>query len=72
MKKAVALTLAAALFLGVFLFLPRASFADADDCYDYWERCRARAFEADVGWVKTTLMLTMCDIALGRCVFLQM
>ncbi len=72
MKKAVALTLAAAFFLGVFLFLPRASFADADSCYDYWERCRIRAFAADVGWIKTTLMLTMCDIGLGRCLYLQL
>lgn len=72
MKKAVALALAAVFFLSVFLFLPRASFADADACYDYWERCRARAFQADVGWVKTTLLLTMCDIALGRCLYLQL
>ena len=72
MKKAVALTLAAVLFLSVFFFLPRVSFADADGCYNFWERCRERAFEADTGWIKTTLMLTVCDIALGRCVFYQM
>ncbi len=39
----------------------------ADYCYDEWERCRERAFEADVGWIKMTLMLTTCDIALGKC-----
>jgi hypothetical protein len=72
MKKAVALMLAAVLFLSVFLFLPRASFADADDCFDNWERCRQRSFYADEGWLRTTIMLSVCDFALGRCVIFMM
>jgi len=67
MKKAIALALAAGLFLGIFLFLPRASFADADYCYDNWERCRHRAFESNEGWFRKAIMLTVCDLALGRC-----
>jgi hypothetical protein len=67
MKKAIALTLAVVFFLCAFLWLPRASFAHADHCYDDWQTCRQRAFEADEGVVRTTLMLTVCDIAWGKC-----
>lgn len=40
----------------------------SDYCYDEWERCRERALESDAGWIKTTLMLTACDIALFKCI----
>jgi hypothetical protein len=69
MKKAIALTLAAVFFLSVFLWLPQPSAAatQADICYDSWEACRARAFASDEGILRTALQLTVCDLALGRC-----
>lgn len=67
MKKATAILLAA-VFLGLVLFFfPKASLADADGCFDSHERCSARSLQADAGIIKTTLMLTICDIALGTC-----
>jgi hypothetical protein len=69
MKRAIALTLAAVFFLSAFLWLPQASAATtlADICYDNWEACRIRAFASDEGIVRTVLLLTVCDVALGRC-----
>ena len=69
MKKAIALTLAAAFFLSVFFWLPQSSAAatQADVCYNSWEACRTRAFASDEGILRTALMLTVCDLALGRC-----
>jgi hypothetical protein len=69
MKRAIALTLAAAFFLSVFFWLPQSSAADtqADVCYKSWEACRTRAFASDEGVLRTALMLTVCDLALGRC-----
>ncbi len=40
----------------------------SDQCFNEWERCRERALESDAGVIKTTLMLTACDIALFRCI----
>ncbi len=67
MKKAFALTLTVAIFLSVFLLIPSSSLADADSCYDDWERCRERALGSKAGWIRTALMLTVCDVALGKC-----
>ena len=74
MKKAIALTLAVAFFLSAFLFFPSSSAAKtpADDCYDSWEACRTRALESDQGWIRTALMLTACDLALGKCILTHM
>lgn len=71
MKKTIASALVAVIFLGVLLFLPRASFADSDYCYDNWERCRVRAMESNEGWFRKAIMLTICDLALGKCLLLQ-
>lgn len=68
MKKAIALALAAGFFLSLFvLFVPGARAHDADYCYDNWERCRIRALESNEGWVRKAVMLTVCDLALGKC-----
>lgn len=37
-------------------------------CYDNWEACRIEALSRDATVIQTTLMLTVCDIALGRCI----
>ena len=67
MKKAIALTLAAVLFLSVLIFFPRSTYAEADRCYNDWSRCRARALDSGEPWYKVTLFLTVCDGALGWC-----
>jgi len=69
MKKAIALTLAAVFFVSAFLWFPQSSTAvtHADMCYDDWEACRTRAFASDEGIVRTVLWLTVCDVALGKC-----
>lgn len=69
MKKAVAVTLTALIFLSTLSFIPLASQTEnpADSCWDNWERCRTRALESDLGVIRTTLALTLCDIALGNC-----
>ena len=45
-----------------------ASPADVDECYDNHQRCDERALMGDYGIIKTTLMLTACDVALFSCV----
>ena len=69
MKKAIALTMAAGILVSAFLFFPLASPAalPAAVCWDSWDVCRMRAFQSDEGTVRTTLMLTVCDIGLGKC-----
>ncbi|MDD8021213.1 MAG: hypothetical protein PHU81_08580 [Acidobacteriota bacterium] len=67
MKKLTALTLSLIFVLSV-LFLPLISQArSADDCWNNWERCEARALQSDMGFVRTTLALMACDVGLGRC-----
>jgi len=69
MKRAIAGTLAVMFFLSVFLCFPQSSAARAraDICVDDWEACRTRALESDEGFIRTTLWLTVCDLAVGKC-----
>lgn len=69
MKKAVAVALAGIVLLSAGLFFPRPVAAhDVGHCYDDYDACRVRAFNMDASWFKMTLALTLCDIALGRCI----
>jgi hypothetical protein len=70
MKKAIAGTLAVMFLLSAFLWFPQSSSARerADICFDDWEACRTRALESEQGIIKTTLWLTVCDVALGKCI----
>jgi hypothetical protein len=73
MKKAIAGALA-----GVFLLLLFVVFAvsvqgqerGVDRCFNNYERCRTRAFNMDVNWVKMAIVLTGCDLGFGRCIYL--
>lgn len=69
MKRAIALTLAVMFFLSAFIWIPKSSSAvtPADRCYDDWEACRTRALESNEGIIRTILWLTVCDVALGKC-----
>ena len=70
MKRAVALMLAGACLLSCFLlFAPAVQARDVRECYWNHTTCRRGAFLRDVGWVRTTILLTACDISLGRCIY---
>ncbi|MCX7974105.1 MAG: hypothetical protein N3B16_06330 [Candidatus Aminicenantes bacterium] len=71
MRQRVFLALLILLAVGL-LVLPviLASQTHADYCFNEWERCRERALASDAGWFKTTLMLTVCDIALLKCLYM--
>lgn len=68
MKKAIVLTLAALFVLSAFSWIPEAAAnTPAGDCFDSYEECRDRALNSDQGWFRVALMLTVCDLALGKC-----
>lgn len=69
MKKALAVTMTTIILFSTLSLIPLASQSvnPADSCWDNWERCRARALQSDFGTIRTTLALTLCDIALGKC-----
>jgi hypothetical protein len=69
MKKAIALVLASALLLSAALYFPGSAGAQTRSatCYREWNGCRTGAFEQDVSWWKLALILTVCDVGLGRC-----
>lgn len=71
MKKVVALALAGLVMLSVVCFYPRPAEArDTAVCFSNYNTCRNNAFSMDVSWVRMTLVLTVCDFGLGRCLLL--
>ncbi len=71
MKKSVALALAGLVVFTVVCFFPGAAEArNSADCYGNHSVCRANAFNLDMGWFRTSLYLTVCDVGLGRCLLL--
>ena len=71
MKKAIAFVLAVFFLLSAAsYFAPTAEAQNrADDCFNFWGRCRYRALDLDIAWWKVALILTTCDIGLGKCIF---
>jgi len=70
MKRVLAIMLLSAVlvataFVGTWASAPRRTIGQ---CYDTWEACRTEAFARDASVIQTTLMLTLCDIGLGRCI----
>jgi hypothetical protein len=73
MKKTIAVALAGICLLSLVavLSLPAAGQdRGIDRCFNNYERCRQRAFNMDVSWVKMTIVLTGCDIGFGRCLYM--
>lgn len=69
MKKLIAVSLTALIVFAVVAFFPTAVAAhDMQHCYNDYEICRANAFSNSMNVVKTTFALTVCDIALGKCI----
>jgi hypothetical protein len=70
MKKPLLLALAGLILFSSLLFFPASVNARAAACYDDYTVCRTRALDMDTTWIKVTLYLTVCDVALGRCLVL--
>lgn len=70
MKRVIVLALTGALLVSAcFFFAPAVSGRDVAECYRNLDTCRDKAFGSNVGVVRMTLMLTMCDVSFGRCVW---
>jgi hypothetical protein len=70
MRKLMALILVGLFFVPFFFLFAKPVSADQGDtamCYDEYDICWMRAVNGDHGKIKTTLMLTVCDLALGTC-----
>ena len=68
MKKLTALALAGLVLVSAALFFPASLAArDMNECYRDNQDCRVNALNLDAPWYKVMLILTVCDIALGKC-----
>lgn len=70
MRKLMALILIGLFFVPFFFLLAKSVSADEGDtdmCYNEYNRCVERALNGPYGKIKTTLMLTVCDLAVGAC-----
>jgi hypothetical protein len=70
MKKLAASALAGLVLVSAALVFPTAAAAMAhtmDECYLDHQECRENALNLDAPWWKVMVILTVCDIALGKC-----
>lgn len=68
MKKALAILLLGVLILTpVFVMTKAAEAHDVSHCFDDRETCRERVFGMDIGVIRMTWLLTVCDLALHKC-----
>lgn len=68
MKKLAVLALAGLVLVSAALFFPTSLAAhDVNECFGNHQDCRENAFNLDASWFKVMLILTVCDIALGKC-----
>ncbi len=69
MKKSLLWALAGLILFSSVLFYPMAASAhDVNECYSNHQACRERAFAMAGSWAKIALYLTVCDLALGKCI----
>jgi hypothetical protein len=69
MKRKLPLALAGLMLLSAAPNFPTAvSGHDVNECYRDHQVCRERALAMDAPWTKVALTLTVCDIALGKCI----
>jgi hypothetical protein len=69
MKKVLLLAMAGLILVSAAIFFPVTLRAhDVAECYRDHEVCREHAMNMDAPWVKVALALTVCDIALGKCI----
>lgn len=68
MKKLAVLALAGLILVSAALFFPSSLAArEANECFKDHQNCRENTFNLDAPWYKVMLILTVCDIALGKC-----
>ena len=68
MKKLATLALAGLVLVSASLIFPAALAAhDVNECFRDHQDCRVNALNLDAPWYKVMLILTVCDIALGKC-----
>jgi hypothetical protein len=69
MKKACLWALAGlTLFSSVLYFPLSVSAHDMHECYRDHQICREGALALDAPWTKIALLLTVCDVGLGKCI----
>ena len=71
MKKLAVSALAGLIMTSAALVFPAAASAAVphtmDECYQDYQECRENALNLDAPWWKVTIILTVCDIGLGKC-----
>ena len=68
MKKLAVLALAGLVLVSAALIFPASLVAhDVNECYKDHQDCRVNALNLDAPWYKVMLILTVCDVALGKC-----
>jgi hypothetical protein len=68
MKKLAVLALAGLVLVSAALFFPTLLAAhDVNECFENHQDCRENALNLDAPWYKVMLILTVCDLALGKC-----
>ena len=68
MKKLAVLALAGLVLVSAAFFFPTSLAAhDVNECFTNHQDCRENALNMDAPWFKVMLILTVCDIALGKC-----
>lgn len=69
MKKLASLTMAGLVLAAAVLLFPVRTEAAvlANYCYTDYTECRESAFALDAPWYKVAVILTVCDVALGKC-----
>jgi len=69
MKKACFFALAGLILFSSVLFFPLSLSAhDVNECYRDHAACRERALAMDAPWTKIAILLTVCDVGLGKCI----
>ena len=68
MKKLAVFTLAVLVLVSAALFFPTSLAAhDINECFENHQECRENALNLDAPWYKVMFILTVCDLALGKC-----
>jgi hypothetical protein len=69
MKKACLSALAGLILFSSILFFPLSVSAhDVNECYRDHTVCRERELALDAPWTKIAILLTVCDVGLGKCI----
>jgi hypothetical protein len=68
MKKLAVLALAGMVLISAALAFPSApEVNDQTDCNRNHEKCREYTLNLDAPWYKVMVLLTVCDVAFGKC-----